>query len=73
LISTPSAATAGVDSKSARAAKIPSREAYWSLVLYLMHGRRRGFRIAKNQFQKIFVGVRMNRRRSPSCGNSIRE
>jgi hypothetical protein len=29
-------------------------KAYWSLVLYLMHGRGRGFRIAKNQFQKDF-------------------
>jgi len=28
--------------------------AYWSLVLYLMHGRGRDFRIAKNQFQKDF-------------------
>jgi hypothetical protein len=29
-------------------------KAYWSLVLYLMHGRGRDFRIAKNQFQKDF-------------------
>jgi hypothetical protein len=48
LISTPSAATAGADSKSASAVKIPSRESL------LVIGFASDFRIAKNQFQKDF-------------------
>src|SRR5439155_17820204 len=40
--------------KSARAVKIPSRESLLVIGLYLMHGRGRGFRIAKNEFQEDF-------------------
>src|SRR6266481_1613120 len=49
---TASAAKAGVDSKSASAAKIPRFESLLVIGLLLMCGRGGAFRIAKNEFQK---------------------
>src|SRR5277367_4296784 len=56
LILTPSAAKAGVDSKSASAVKIPRFESLLVIGLLLMCGKGGGLRFAKNQFQKDFRG-----------------